>query len=194
MSPLPKPDGWEPAFPGQRPPFTKGNEYRVGAGNKIAQTHGAFTPSIVEPEAEKYRDAILADPESSYLKAPRFSKRLWSYCLSEARVMRIEAWVSTMSDEEAARSDKGQTSPLELLRKWKTTASNEADKLGLTPVSWARIRKDFATANKFDVAIWLSTRRSSDMPPEAQAQLETWDQQAIDMGLVRPEDLGNGNG
>ncbi|WP_025157543.1 hypothetical protein [Leifsonia aquatica] len=145
MNPLPEKKDW------QRPPFEP--------GNKLAQTHGAFTPSVIEPLAAELRETILTDPDSAYLQSPRFAKRLLSYCQTEARVMRIESWVGGMTDEEAARSDKGQTSPLELLRKWKTTAANEANKLGLDPVSWARIRKDYAVTRHHDAATFLTAQR-----------------------------------
>jgi hypothetical protein len=166
MTPLPDNKDW------QRPPFEP--------GNKVAQTHGAFTPSIVEPLADELRETILTDPDSAYLRSPRFAKRLLSYCQTEARVMRIEAWVGQMSDEEAARSDKGQTSPLELLRKWKTTAANEANKLGLDPVSWARIRKDYAVTRRLDFATWASAKRASEGGDTPDAQMDLWDREAAE--------------
>jgi hypothetical protein len=203
VSPLPIPEGWEPEFAGQRPPFQPGNEYRVGAGNTLAQTHGAFSPALIEPVARELRDTILTDPDSDYLRSPRFAKRLWSYCQTEARVMRIEAWVGRMTDEEAARSDKGQTSPLELLRKWKTTAANEANKLGLDPVSWARIRKDYAVTRRFDMATYLSARRSADDsgdgPVLSPEELQRMDEQAAQQfpgmfDAIEAGTDGDGNG
>lgn len=156
MNPLPVPEGWAPAFSGQRPPFQEGNTYGAKPGEMRAWKHGAFSDRTIEPVAAVILDSILSSDDVAFLRAPHFAGALRRHVRAAARVELIEAWVDSMSIEEAARSDKGQTSPLELLRKWQTTADNSAGKLGLDATSWARIRKDYAIGTRMDLASLLS--------------------------------------
>jgi hypothetical protein len=174
VSPLPIPPDWTPEFPGQRPPFEKGNQWVALPGNEKALKHGAFS-SHVAPIAERIMAAILKDDDVAFLQLPRFDGALRRYVKSAARVELLEAWVDSMPLEESSRSDKGQTSPMELLRKWKTTADNEAGKLGLDAVSWARIRKDYNAGTKLDIATILSkTRADGELTEREQEQMTRW--------------------
>jgi hypothetical protein len=104
-----------------------------------------------------YYDAVMADDDLTLLRNTRFANAVWSYCSALAKVDLLEEWVAGMTIEAAARSDKGQTSALELLRKWSSTVDTKAARLGLDPVSWARIHKDVA-ATRVDLARLLSDR------------------------------------
>lgn len=154
------PDGtvWVPAFAGQRPPFQPGNEMAVKPGNLMALKHGANTPSIVDPLAARIIEVTTQDADMGYLKQPMFAYSLQRFAEAEARRQLLAKWVDSMSLEDAAKSDRGQTSPLELLRKWSVTAENSASKLGLDPVSAAKLQS-YITAtfrNKADLARLLS--------------------------------------
>ena len=158
MSPLPVPEGWVPEFPSQRPPFLPGNEFAAKPGDRLALKHGAYSDRAIEPVAAVIRESILASDDVAFLRAPHFAGALRRHVRAAARVELLEAWVDSMPIEQAAQSDRGQISPLELLRKWQTTADNSAGKLGLDATSWARIRKDYAIGTRMDLASLLSQR------------------------------------
>lgn len=150
---------WTPAFEGQRPPFEPGNPYRVQPGNTLAVTHGAFSQRMVAPVAQALADAVLADPTIAYLQQPSYRPALLAWAAAEARVIIIEQWVDGMPIESAAESERGQTSPLELLRKWEATASTHRARLGLDPLSRARLGRDVAAA-QVDVVAALTRARA----------------------------------
>ena len=131
---LEAPEGWTPDFPGQRPPFQPGNQ--------MAVKHGAHSPYRVDPLAHQFRDEILSSPDMAYLTKPQYQATFWSYCRTAARVQLLEDYVDAMSMHEATRSDKGQTSALELLRKWTATLTTLAARMGLDPLSYAKLGKD----------------------------------------------------
>jgi hypothetical protein len=153
------PDGtpWTPEFDGQRPPFQPGNQ--------LAVTHGAFSAARTDPIARQYITELAADPTLSYLDQPRFAAGLWQWATAQARVQLLSEWVDKMSMETSTYSGKGQTSPLELLRKWMSTAQTYAARLGLDPLSAARLGKDVAST-RVDLATLLSKRDTAPPPGE----------------------------
>jgi hypothetical protein len=145
--------GWVPAFVGQRPPF--------GVGNSLAVKHGVRSPSRVDPLAQLFVDELVSDVSLAYLGAPRFSAALWSWAQASAKVQLLEEYVDTMSIWEAADSERGKTSALELLRKWMSTASAAASRLGLDPLSAARLGKDVSQGVAADAAGELTRLRAA---------------------------------
>lgn len=148
------PDGtpWRPAFEGQRPPFQP--------DNALAVTHGAFSPTRTDPIAHQYLAEIADDPGLTYLQQPRFQAALWLWASAMAKVHLISEWVDGMTIQQAANHGAGKTSPLELLRKWTATAQTQAARLGLDPLSAARLGKDIAGARQADAAGELTRLRT----------------------------------
>ena len=144
--------GWVPAFVGQRPPF--------GVGNSLAVKHGVGSPSRVDPVAQLFVDELLGDVSLSYLGAPRFASALWSWAQASAKVQLLEVYVDSLGMVEAASSGRGQMPVLELLRKWMGTASSAASRLGLDPLSAARLGKDVSQGVQADAATELSRLRT----------------------------------
>lgn len=146
---LVNPDGtpWTEAFPSQRPPFQPGNQ--------LSLKHGATSPQRVDPIAHGYIAELLADPQTEYLNQPRFAAALWAWAVAQAKMQLVAAWVDDMPIEQQTYSGKGQTSPLELLRKMMSTTQTAAARLGLDPLSAARLGKDI-TSIKVDLATLLS--------------------------------------
>jgi hypothetical protein len=147
---------WVPEFEGQRPPFQPGNTLSV--------KHGIWSPAKVDPVAEAIVAAIHADDDLSMLRMPAFQMALWAYARTAARVRVIDEWVDSMPIQQAADSDRGKTSPLELLRKWQVTMDNKAARLGLDPVSYAKLHKTVAST-KVDLARLLSDFNDDDDTP-----------------------------
>lgn len=153
------PDGWVPEFEGQRPPFQPGNPYVAKQGNTLALKHGADSPARLNPVAEALVLELLADDATAYLHAPRYSAAVKAWANAEAKCMLISAWVDGQPIEQAASSKQGQTSPLELLRKWEATAQTHRSRLGLDPMSAARLGKDIAQTKQADVAAEMTKLR-----------------------------------
>lgn len=150
---LTEPDGWVPEFPRQRPPFQPGNALSV--------THGAHSAERRDPIARRFIAEVVEDPSTAYLGEPRFAAALWSWASAQARVELLSAWVDTMTIEASTNSARGQTSPLELLRKWMATAQTWAARLGLDPLSAARLGKDVAQGRQADAAGELTRLRTA---------------------------------
>jgi hypothetical protein len=115
---------------------------------------------MVEPEADAMIAAIQESHAWSWLAMPEYAVALRSWARAAARVERLEEWVDGMTMEQAAYSDRGQTSPMELLRKWTTTMDNKAARLGLDPLSAARLGKDIAGTRQADAARLLTEARA----------------------------------
>jgi hypothetical protein len=145
---------WQPEFEGQRPPFQP--------GNTLAVTHGAFSKRIIEPLAQAHYDQLMGDPNlPAPLRMPIMDGAIRRFCETVARRDRLSDWVDGMDMAQATRSDKGQVSPLELLRKWETTTDSKAAALGLTPASYARIYRDWSSAQQADAATLLTQARAA---------------------------------
>jgi hypothetical protein len=142
---------WTPEFEGQRPPFQPGNQ--------LAVTHGAYSSKRIDPVAAGFRDEILSSPAMQYLLEPQYAAIFWQYCRTAARIQAIEDALDGMPIEQAAYSGKGQTSWLELLRKWTSTLTNLASRCGLDPRSFAALGRDVSQARQADVATILTQRR-----------------------------------
>jgi hypothetical protein len=148
------PDGtpWTAEFVGQRPPFQP--------GNKLAYRHGLSSPAVVDPIADRYILEVMADPTLAYLQQPRFQPALRNWALTQAKVELLTIWVDGMTMDVQTYSGKGQTSPLELLRKWMATAQTQAARMGLDPLSAARLGKDVAQGRQADAATVLTDLRA----------------------------------
>jgi len=144
---------WTPEFEGQRPPFQPGNE--------LAVTHGAYSAKRIDPVANQFRDEILSAPAMQYLLEPQYAAVFWQYCRTAARIQAIEDALDGMSIEEAAYSGRGQTSWLELLRKWTSTLTTLAARCGLDPLSYAKLGKDVNQARQADAATLLTQARAA---------------------------------
>lgn len=146
---------WAPAFPGQRPPFEPGHE--------LSTKYGAHSPRKLAPVAEEYVDAVLADDSLAYLRSPAYLPAVQAWAAAEARVVLIERWVSDRITEQgmewATESAAGRTSPLELLRRSDATALTHRARLGLDPISRAKLGKDVAQGRQADAAAALTAMR-----------------------------------
>jgi hypothetical protein len=140
--------------PWQRPPFEP--------GNTAAVTHGAYSVRRVSPLAQRLVDAALSDPALSYLHAPAYLPAVVAWAASEAQLALIADWVSEMTLQQAAESGQGRTSPLELLRKFDSSTATHRARLGLDPLSRAKLRLDQAAAGVDMAKLLAEARRQAD--------------------------------
>lgn len=134
------------------------------AGNTAALTHGAHSPRLVEPLALEILEATVAAAEApgsstDFLSDPSYRPALVSWARTEARVQLLAEWLMAKADTSNAGglldSDGEVRSATELLIKLERAASNHRSRLGLDPLSRARLRRDTAAAS-VDVAALLA--------------------------------------
>lgn len=128
-------------------------------GHELSTKHGGYAPRRVNPLAAEVVELLLADDAVSYLREPRYSAAVWSWARTVSTVQLIDEWVDTMPISAAAESDRGKTSPLELQRRWHATLQTQNARLGLDPLSAARLGKDVAAA-RVDMAKLLTDERA----------------------------------
>jgi len=178
------PDGtvWEPEFPKQRPPFQK--------GVAITRLHGANPypgSQTVGPRAEEILARYKAMPSwPPYLEDPSWAPALRSWSRAEAVCELLTEYLAGM-DIQRANSDiidtvenskieinaagaqlsyrqsktHREASPLEMLRKFETIASNHRNRLGLDPLGRARLGKDISQTKTADLAAYWQTEGES---------------------------------
>lgn len=158
----------EPAETGRRgyswPPFA--------AGHELSTLHGANSPRRVEPLADQIAASLLAHADTpAWLRTPAYAPAVRAWSRAEAVVsllwdylasQDIEAALGdvTTTDEDERRRKGSSTrrtvsrrvvSVLDQLHKHESRAANLRSRLGLDPLSRARLGRDIGAA-RFDLA------------------------------------------
>jgi hypothetical protein len=164
------PEGWEPEFAGQRPPF--------GPGNRLSVRHGANVPEIRFPVAEKLVLWVVSLPGNEYLREERNAVALEDWAHAQARVVLMRAYADGQSVAEALaevteieETQEGlpssgvirrYTRAKSVVSTWRALQDAErharacADRLGLSPLARVKLGKA-AKAQSADLAlIWAA--------------------------------------
>jgi hypothetical protein len=137
-------------------------------GNQVALQHGAYSATALEPLAREIEArARAAEDWPSHLVAGRYDTEVQAWAWAEAICLRLRAfladqdpveWLSETIDTEEEEEQLSLThhrrvshtrrvqSALEQLRRFETLAGNRREKLGLTPVTAARLARDLMAA------------------------------------------------
>lgn len=139
---------WVPEFEGQRPPFQPGNQLATA-------THGAYSPRKVDPLAGDLVAGVLDDPGLVYLHAARWRPALWAWARAEAQTQLVSEWLAG-EGEHAGNGvgdlgDERVRSAYVVLHRAETRATTGRTRLGLDPLSAARLGRD-KTAAALDAA------------------------------------------
>ena len=134
---------WVPAFPGQRPPFAKGNEL-------AATYHGAYSPRKVDPLAAELVAVVLNDPQASHAHAAHHRPALWAWARAEAQVQLLTDYIAVKAEAAGdgigdLDDDRVKAAYL-LLHRAEARALSGRARLGLDPLSQARLGRDRAAA------------------------------------------------
>lgn len=164
---------WAPAFPSQRPPFE--------AGHTVTLRHGAYSSRTVEPLAEEIEQAARTSSSwPPYLDDPSYllAVRAWASAEAVAELLRrhlagqdfTEALADVTEEESTETATKGRTtrrstsrrvrSALELLDRAESRAANHRARLGLDPLSRARLGRDVTSARSDLVQILTAQREA----------------------------------
>lgn len=121
-------------------------------GNTESLRSGAFSPRVYEPVVQALLEEALAS--EAYLAEPRYRSSVERWASAEAKCLLIERWL----DKVGPLDDEGNERPaLRSLLSWQKRASEEAQQLGLTPLSRSKLGKN-VTQTALNVAeIWNST-------------------------------------
>jgi hypothetical protein len=143
---------WVPAFPSQRPPFQPGNTL-------AATYHGAYSPRKVDPLATELVAAVLDDPQASHAHAPHHRPALWAWARAEAQVQLLTEYLAEKADAAGdgigdLYDDRVKAAYL-LLHRAEARAMSGRARLGLDPLSQARLGRDRTAAN-LDVALIMA--------------------------------------
>lgn len=156
--------GWTPAFPGQRPPFEPGNEYRVGTGNELAVRHGAYSPAKVGPRASELMAEAERDRSVTWLESIDRGA-LWLWACAKATTERAQAYVDELS--AAADNGVGDLEDKRVLAAYALLDRSQARlmklqaRLGFDPLSRARLGRDVAAA-QVDYAALYAQREAAE--------------------------------
>jgi len=144
----------------QRPEFEPGND--------LAVKSGAWSPARVEPKAEALLAGTLADPALAYLTAPSYAPVLRHWATVQTRSELFGEWLfAKPMDEQITPPRGGAKSPLDVWLGMVRTATALADKLGLTPLSRARLGRDLAVTGAVDSRMTDLSERGAALVAEA---------------------------
>lgn len=136
---------WTPAFPGQRPPFTPGHELSV--------QHGAYSPRKVDPLASDLVERLLDDVEVAYLRSAAFRPAVWAWARAEAQAQLLTEYLAERGKGGVGDlEDERVRSAYLLLHRAEARADRSRARLGLDPLSRARLGKDVAQGRAADAA------------------------------------------
>lgn len=149
-----------PATTWQRPPFEP--------GNTLAERHGAYSPRRVEPIAGRLVDGALTDPDLQYLAAASYRAALWAWARAEAAVQLLDDHIATITaDGIGDLEDKRVAAAHALLDKHESRAEKARARLGLDPLSRAKLGKSIASTQVDLVAILTANRAAAEQDSAA---------------------------
>lgn len=134
------------------PPFEKGNE--------VAVRHGVYSPRRVDPLARDLVELVARDVDWWHdCDRPA----VWAWARTEARVQLLVEWLAERGDLD----DTGAVRPAsELLTRLEARAESLRARLGLDPLSRARLGRDTA-AGMVDLARLWADEGAAESPQDA---------------------------
>ena len=118
------------------------------AGNQVALKHGAWSPRRVDPRASELVE--LVSPTVSWW-TPADRPAVWAWARCEARIELLVEYLAELGDLD----DAGDVRPAsDLLTRLESQAMGHRARLGLDPLSRARLGRDTAAAQVDLARLW----------------------------------------
>lgn len=115
-------------------------------GHTLTMRHGAYSPRRVDPLATTLVEAVME--ATPYLGEASYAPALWAWARAEARVQLLTEWL----DDHGLLDDDGRPrGAADLLVRCERLAAESRARLGLDPLSRARLGRD-VTAARVDLA------------------------------------------
>jgi hypothetical protein len=117
---------------------------RAGRGNTRQQRHGALNDREVAQRAVEVAEEVWTDnPQLDRRNAPAVIR----YATLLARIERVYAWLDKQKDPVFSAPRKGKAHGIfERLERWERAASQEEDRLAISPLTRAKLGLDLAKA------------------------------------------------
>ena len=133
---------WKPDFVDQRPPF--------GKGHTINQVHGAQNPRDVAMRAIRIRDQALENPAMpEHMRSEPFRASVEAWARTEAMASLLWDYIIGLGPEDMMTARLGGTkAPIDLWQILEQRAATMRARLGLDPVSYAKIIKDLGLTER----------------------------------------------
>ncbi len=127
-------------------------------GHTLSRIHGALSERDIVPQAEAIAAAVLEEAQCpDHLRSPAFRASLAGWARAEAVSSLLFDYLATLEVEAMLTLRQQATrAPVDLWRAAEAHAANLRSKLGLDPVSYARIAKDLGITSR---ASWDALRR-----------------------------------
>jgi hypothetical protein len=148
-----KPEDYRPARGYSWPPLLPGHANR--------KTHGAYHAATVDPVATALVESL---GDVDYIATvPEFAASVWGWARAEAKVRLVTAWL----DEHGVLDEDGKPRPAaDLLVRLEKMAAEARSRLGLDPLSRARLGRD-VSATGLDLArLWQEQAAGGAEPPQ----------------------------
>lgn len=143
--------------------------------NTAAQRHGAYSPRKVDPLAVEILEAVRRHVTWWH---PADEPSIWAWVRLEARVQLLTEYLAERGGDV---DDQGSVRPAaDLLTKLEVRAESMRSRLGLDPLSRARLGRDVA-AQSLDLARFWASQQAEDAAKEARTPSE-----AAEGGIARP--------
>jgi hypothetical protein len=145
--------------PWQRPPFEPGNTVgrQFEPGHELSMRHGAYSPRKVDPLAGELVANIQA--HVPHLAAPQWAPAVWAWARHEARAQLLTEYVMAAGertgDGVGNLADRKVLAAYNALHRAEAAADRSRARLGLDPLSAARLGRDHVAA-AVDMARFLS--------------------------------------
>lgn len=123
---------------------------------QLQPVHGAWSPAAVDPLADRFVQALAHDPATAYLSAPSFWPAVRRWAIAEARVELARRYL----EQHGEFDEEGKPRPaVDMLARFLRVANETSGRLGLDPLSRARLGRD-VTAQQVDLArLWADAQR-----------------------------------
>lgn len=129
---------------------------KLQPGHELTLSHGAYSDRRVSPVAERF--ATTALEQVDYLRDPSYTPALLAWARTEARIELLETWL----DDNGMVDDDGKVAgAANLLAKFESQAAKQRERLGMDPLSRAKIRQMTASTS-VDVAQLMASEVNHD--------------------------------
>jgi hypothetical protein len=125
-------------------------------GHWVSLRHGARSERLIVPRAEEIVEE-LAETLPGYLAEPSYAPALLAYATTLARIERVAAYLEAQEGGIPEVAADGQVrSATNLLLKLEARAESQRQRLGLDPLSRARLGRDVVSAQVGITDLWAA--------------------------------------
>lgn len=116
----------------------------------MSLVHGANSERFIAPRARQFALSLLEDAQvPDHVRSPMFRWQVAAWSRAAAVASLLYDWVCSLDPEQMTRPRlAGTRSPFDQWKAAEAHESRERSKLGLDPVSYAKLARDLALASK----------------------------------------------